>query len=602
MLDVKQVIKLVYNRMMKDLRKRKPTEFFDVLLSTQVGTVFSKDTFEDIIFYPNNLMFHRIKPQNSLASALGVQYAMILQKEGFTIPQLLCNPEGYRFLCSCYLLDEVNCYIETNGLSGIKSRIITGAPLKEVDTKEKVNRFNERLESWGYPAYTLKIAYDSELNKHISLGNSKFTFTYPEINIPIIDQNGDKLISTSICPLAILGKVAQGYYKWAQGHLLNITYVKRDGSLRVIRTSLNRDILLKMYDGDKDRVDRVLFAFEQEKHLWHRGYIKVPDVDLPVSDASGMRSINITKVLDFQLTSPSRAKVGEVATKNCTHAIYVLINKLLNEELDMETRVTLAKHSFKEFNEQLKGIEQYTKAKTHFIQLPDMVANILNTTLSEDGLSQTDMDKKAYAILVKAFGEEQTDTFFEHRVLDLNNDLVDVNKEFNEAQDKTEYVNGLSKDKCVVIDYVKVDGSYSRAAFTKSPDIVDKVYGLGWRNIDSNNLLSTQIKTVEGYIDMVKNNFSAMFEHIAKDVGVNISHCKTLSDVKLNLERALNLKLTELKDRYVASRSGVKKRKAYKNIGGFTLTLAPEVLSKHGVSLWRSYKVDGIKSIFFKEI
>ena len=125
MLDVKQVIKLVYNRIMKDLRKRKPTEFFDVLLSTQVGTVFSKDTFEDIIFYPNNLMFHRIKPQNSLASALGVQYAMILQKEGFTIPQLLCNPEGYRFLCSCYLLDEVNCYIETNGLSGIKSRIIT---------------------------------------------------------------------------------------------------------------------------------------------------------------------------------------------------------------------------------------------------------------------------------------------------------------------------------------------------------------------------------------------------------------------------------------------------------------------------------------------
>jgi hypothetical protein len=25
-------------------------------------------------------------------------------------------------------------------------------------------------------------------------------------------------------------------------------------------------------------------------------------------------------------------------------------------------------------------------------------------------------------------------------------------------------------------------------------------------------------------------------------------------------------------------------------------------VSKHGVSLWRSYKVDGIKSIFFKEI
>lgn len=598
MLKVNKIIDNCLTMITDNMKKRIPTDMFDCL---QRKVIEFKDCgkCDDIKFNFNETVSYVIDPSNnSMIVALGVAFASILSKNGFKVPQNLCNTYGFKFLGACYIMTKTACYIETNGVTGTKSRIIRCADIKDINTQSKKRTFESELEGYVYPAYAIEINVSQENMKPTIGEYTRYKFCFPNSESTVTMDDGTMLQFTSICPLIIMDRISKLYIRWAENHLIKFTYLKRDGSIRVARMTVKKDILMKMFDNDEERCDRVLHGFEMEKKYVHRGYIKLPEIDLPADDTSGLRAVNLIKVLDFTLTPPSKIKLDTTVTKSCSGARFVLMNELINEDLDNAKRIELAQASLVIFDVGFEDLVKFAKAKLHLNQLPEIVSNRLQKIDLDGSISITELDKLSYKVLAKAHGEQEADKMFETRMIDLNNGLIDITKEYNKAENKYEFVKELSKSKCLVIDYLKSDGTFERTAFTLSKDVVDKVYGLSWRSSSQNTMLGSQIKVVEGYLGIVAANYSAMFNTIATEIGVNVSNCKTMSEVKLALERALNYKLSELKERYESSRTAVQKRKEYLNIGGYCLTVDPYIVSQNKARLWRSYKQDGIKSIF----
>ena len=115
-------------------------------------------------------------------------------------------------------------------------------------------------------------------------------------------------------------------------------------------------------------------------------------------------------------------------------------------------------------------------------------------------------------------------------------------------------------------------------------------------------MLSKNISILENYLELLKTEDMSIYGHIAKEAGISIRQCKTLVEAKMNLQRALNHMLQELKDRFEVSRPAVKKRKDSGNISGFTLTITPEVMESGKATLFRSYKPLGIQAIYTKAV
>lgn len=601
MFKINKIIDKCLDIITDNVKKKIPIDFFDCLM-LKVSDFKDCGGYDDIKFSFNPQLSYVISPDNTMCTAIGIFFASILKKNGFTVPQNLCNPYGFKFLCACYIISKTACYIETNGAGGTKSRIIKGVGLQEIDTPSKKKSFESDLENYCFPAYTIDISVMQDKGKMAVGEYTKYKFCFPNSERTVKLEDGSMVHFVSISPLVVLDRIAKLYIRWAEKHLLKLKYFKRDGSLRIARVTVNRDILMKMFDDNVERVDWVLNSFEMEKGLIHRGYIKLPEIDLPADDSSGVRAVNLLQILEFSLDAPSKARVDSIVQKNCAGARYVLINELSDEGLDQDKKLLLSQATLRFFEKGFDDLAEYAKAKLHLNKLPEIVMNRLKNVVGESLYSPTEFDKRAYNVLEKVYGTEQADKMFETRKINLHTGLTDVTSEYMKAESKYAFATELARAKCVVIDYVKKDGTFERTAFTLNKDVVDKVYGLSWRSVSQNATLSAQIKVIEGYIDIVESNFSGMYNSIANELGISIGNCKTMVEIKESLTKALRYKLNELKVRHESSRSAVQKRKESMDIGGYCLTVDPYLVSQKTGTLWRSYKVDGVKSIFTVDV
>lgn len=129
---------------------------------------------------------------------------------------------------------------------------------------------------------------------HTNKGNS--------ITVPRTAYNVEKM---TCIPMYMLYAFVEGFKPLIQDGIVKFYYLKDNGTIRELATTLNEDILKDYYD-DNIFINTMLSGVDintvQQGGMtlsskMNRGYIKVPELGASVYDGTGVRSLNIARLL-----------------------------------------------------------------------------------------------------------------------------------------------------------------------------------------------------------------------------------------------------------------------------------------------------------------
>ena len=129
---------------------------------------------------------------------------------------------------------------------------------------------------------------------HTNKGNS--------ITVPRTAYNVEKM---TCIPMYMLYAFVEGFKPLIQDGIVKFSYLKDNGTIRELSTTLNEDILKDYYD-DNIFINTMLSGVDintvQQGGMTlsskvNRGYIKVPELGASVYDGTGVRSLNIARLL-----------------------------------------------------------------------------------------------------------------------------------------------------------------------------------------------------------------------------------------------------------------------------------------------------------------
>lgn len=129
---------------------------------------------------------------------------------------------------------------------------------------------------------------------HTNKGNS--------ITVPRTAYNVEKM---TCIPMYMLYAFVEGFKPLIQNGIVRFSYLKDNGTIRELATTLNEDILRDYYD-DNIFINTMLSGVDintvQQGGMtlsskMNRGYIKVPELGASVYDGTGVRSLNIARLL-----------------------------------------------------------------------------------------------------------------------------------------------------------------------------------------------------------------------------------------------------------------------------------------------------------------
>lgn len=129
---------------------------------------------------------------------------------------------------------------------------------------------------------------------HTNKGNS--------ITVPRTAYNVEKM---TCIPMYMLYAFVEGFKPLIQNGIVKFSYLKDNGTIRELATTLNEDILKDYYD-DNIFINTMLSGVDintvQQGGMtlsskMNRGYIKVPELGASVYDGTGVRSLNIARLL-----------------------------------------------------------------------------------------------------------------------------------------------------------------------------------------------------------------------------------------------------------------------------------------------------------------
>lgn len=129
---------------------------------------------------------------------------------------------------------------------------------------------------------------------HTNKGNS--------ITVPRTAYNVEKM---TCIPMYMLYAFVEGFKPLIQNGIVKFSYLKDNGTIRELATTLNEDILKDYYD-DNIFINTMLAGVDintvQQGGMtlsskMNRGYIKVPELCASVYDGTGVRSLNIARLL-----------------------------------------------------------------------------------------------------------------------------------------------------------------------------------------------------------------------------------------------------------------------------------------------------------------
>lgn len=171
-------------------------------------------------------------------------------------------------------------------------------------------------------------------------------------------------------PLFMLYAFQKGFEDALKTKILKFTYLKDNGTIRELCSTLNKDILMQYYN-DTGFVGGMLTASDidsqkqggmQMSSKMNRGYIRIPEVGSSIYDRSGVRALNIARLL----------KVEEVSEVDTTF-IHVDLSSVEQNFYDC------IDYALKKFPDQVKNIHIAITGEEPDSEQPPVIVSKLNS-------------------------------------------------------------------------------------------------------------------------------------------------------------------------------------------------------------------------------
>lgn len=123
-----------------------------------------------------------------------------------------------------------------------------------------------------------------------------------------IPRNSLDATKITVTPLFCMNAFIQGFSDVLSNSILKFTFMKDNGTERVLASTISKDIMYDYYN-DHDFVSRALAGVDISTQLiggmrlgskLGRGYIKVPELGSSRYDSTGTRSVNIARLLKIE--------------------------------------------------------------------------------------------------------------------------------------------------------------------------------------------------------------------------------------------------------------------------------------------------------------
>ena len=208
-----------------------------------------------------------------------------------------------------YLMSISICYVEL-------PKYITrnGMHLKSFD-KFLCTKNPAIMATWmGTSQGEMQIKYSNRINsRQIEFNNNETRFvklnSTKKGNSITVPRNASNIENMRCIPLYMLYAFTEGFKTVIQEKIVKFEYLKDNGTIRELDTTLNEDILMDYYK-DNVFVNMMLQGIDinsvkqggmmLSSHV-NRGYIKVPEIGASKYDATGVRSLNIARIVGMKI-------------------------------------------------------------------------------------------------------------------------------------------------------------------------------------------------------------------------------------------------------------------------------------------------------------
>ena len=236
-----------------------------------------------------------------------------------------------KYLFMDYLLTSSICYVEI-------PKYVTkeGIPQQTYD-KFLVTKNPAIMGAWmGMSPDEMQIKYGSKVASSIyELTNGEVRFVKcvtnakgNSISVPRSSFSCDKI--TTCVPLFMLYAFMKGLEEFYTEGILKFTYLKDNNTLRELFTTTSSAILMDYYK-DQNYVNMVLsgtdIATDKQGGMMlsskqSRGYVKVPELGLSRYDATGVRALNLARILKVEKVTEVDRSFIDVDLDSCVDNFY----------------------------------------------------------------------------------------------------------------------------------------------------------------------------------------------------------------------------------------------------------------------------------------
>lgn len=245
---------------------------------------------------------------SSLLEELTDYRCNLFRSEGLIIDK--SNEDKKKFLLYDYLLSTSICYVEVP-----KYKTQDGIAMATYD-KFLCTRNPHIMGAWmGMSAQEMQVKYASRIryNGQLDIQDNNLRFVKLSYssngNKVSVPRNSVDATKIACCvPLFMLNAFVVGIKPHLDSKLLRFTFQKDNGTLRVLDTTLNEQLLMSVYK-DNTYVANMLAGVDVNSMKLggisvsskiSRGYIKVPEVGASIYDSTGTRSLNLARLLIIQ--------------------------------------------------------------------------------------------------------------------------------------------------------------------------------------------------------------------------------------------------------------------------------------------------------------
>lgn len=193
-----------------------------------------------------------------------------------------------------YLLRTSLCFVEIfnpNSTYAVDKFMATRSPyiaclLNGDDMLNKYNQYEEYL-------YMNVPAYQMAQFKLLKLSPNKNSNTF-RVTMPRNSINMGQYVK--VTPICLMKGFMEGIQELMDNNIVNFHYIKDNLTVRQMATSTSTDIIYRYYNHE-----HYLKALMNRTFQLNRGYMRVPELGLSMYDETGVRALNLTRIIKIEV-------------------------------------------------------------------------------------------------------------------------------------------------------------------------------------------------------------------------------------------------------------------------------------------------------------